>query len=167
MKGDRDTLEKVVTYIPQDSVIGRLLKHREKIVIVKSNNKGLYQHDIYSWEILCTKMVLSDRVTDSSEFTNMAINEWLLNTTAENRKIFVDSIFDLLYSSDSESFRELSRTWVKEIPNMMFAYNDISKEDKKIISSMLKEFVRASSHVFKEKSSKKIEKMKDNLFDKK
>ena len=74
------------------------------------------------------------------------------NTTPQNRKIFVDEVFELLYSSDSESFRELSRTWTKEIPNMMSAYKDISKDDRKVISQMIGEIVKASSNVFKKTS---------------
>lgn len=165
--GHSDILSKINTYIPQDSVIGRILKHRWEITVVNSSNKGLYQHDIYSWGIIKDKIIRNDGVTGSSEFTNETINEWLLNTSPENRKIFVDGVFEMLYSSESESFRELSKTWTKEIPNMMGAYKDISKDDRKVISKMIKEFIKASSDVFKKNSKVKIEELKDNFFDKK
>lgn len=154
-----DILDKVVTYIPEDSVIGRLLEHDEETITVYSHNKGLYQHDIYSWEVIKDKFILADKITSSSEFVNLTINEWLMNTTAENRKIFVDGVFDLFFSSSSESFRELSKSWTKDIPKMMSAYGDISKEDRKIISHMLREFGKASSSVFKENSKAKLEEM--------
>lgn len=152
-------LNKVVTFIPEDSVIGRLLEHDEKTITVYSHNKGLQQHDIYSWELIKDKFVLAEKITESSEFINLTIREWLLNTTPQNRKIFVDGVFDLFYSSNSDSFRELSKSWVKDIPNMMSAYKDISKEDRKIIGEMLKEFGRATGSVFKESSRAKLEEM--------
>lgn len=154
-----NVLDRAVTYIPEDSVIGRLLEHEEKTITVYSHNKGLQQHDIYSWELVKDKFTLAEKITDSSEFINLTIKEWLLNTTPQNRKIFVDGVFDLFYSSNSDSFRELSKSWVKDIPNMMNAYKDISKEDKKIISEMLKEFGKATSIAFKESSKAKLEKV--------
>lgn len=151
-------LAKVKSYIPQESVIGRLLEHEEEIIVVLSHEKGLYQHDIFSWEIKKDMIVRASGLTGSSEFAHKAIKEWLINTNPQNRKIFVDGIFDLLYSSNSESFRELSKSWAKDIPNMLNAYSEISKEDKKVIGSMLMEFSKASSNTFKEESKAKIEK---------
>ena len=159
-----DILKKVRSYIPQESVIGRLLEHEEEITVVLSNEKGLYQHDIYSWEIK-KDMIVRSSLTNSSEFAHKTIKKWLVNTTPQNRKVFVDGIFDLLYSSNSESFRELSKNWTKDIPNMLSAYSEISKEDKKVIGNMLKEFSRASSNIFKEESKAKLEEWIGNIND--
>ena len=51
-----DILEKIETYIPQDSIIGRLLNHKEKKTIIQSIEKGILQHDIYSWQVLKKKL---------------------------------------------------------------------------------------------------------------
>lgn len=150
-------INNIKTYIPQDSVIGRLLNQIGEVITVQSDNKGLYEHDVYSWEIIKDRFVKLEGATETSDFTKDTINEWLLNTSPNNRKIFVDSIFDLLYSSNSESLKELSKTWTKNLPNMMNTYKELSKEDKKIISSMIIEFIKSSSSVFKITSKNKIE----------
>lgn len=161
---NKQIIDKTVTYIPQDSVIGRVLEHKEKSITVKSNNKGLYQHDIYSWEIIKDTFVKCS-LTDSSEFINQTIKTWLLNTNSENRKVFVDSIFELFFSSNSESFHELSKTWIKDIPLMFNAYKDISKKDRKVITQMIKEFARSSSSVLKNIGKEKLEKIENNLLE--
>ena len=43
-------LNKIETYIPQSSIVGRLLEHEEEYQVVKSIQKGVMQHDIYSME---------------------------------------------------------------------------------------------------------------------
>ena len=58
-------LDKLYTYIPQSSVIGRLLEHEEKYKVVKSLEKGIMQHDIYSWQVLGTKIVQMKEVTNA------------------------------------------------------------------------------------------------------
>lgn len=152
---NKEVLEKTTTYIPQDSVIGRLFEHKEKSIIVKSDNKGINQHDVYSWEVIKDRFA-NDSITDSSEFINQSITQWLLNTDSKSREIFVDGIFDLFYSSNSDSFRQLSKSWINDIPNMMKTYKDISKEDKKVISEMIKQFGKSSVNVFKKESKEKI-----------
>lgn len=162
---NKEVINRIITYIPKDSVIGRLLQHREKSIVVKSVNKGIYQHDIYSWSVIKDSLVKLTGVSETSEFTNKTINQWLMNTDSKNRKIFVDSIFELFYSSNSNSFHEFSKTWIKDLPQMMEVYKEISKEDKKIISEMVKQFGKASSIVLKEEGKKKIDNIKDFNFD--
>ena len=162
---DKSIIDKIITYIPQDSVIGRLLEHEEEYRVVSSNNKGLYQHDIYSWNVLKDNLVMLPGVTDSSEFINQSIRQWLKNTDESQRKIFVDCIFELLYSSDTDTFRELSKVWMSKIPIFLGTYKSISKEDRETISKMVKEFVSAMGYVFRETSKSKFEKLESKLFD--
>ena len=44
-------LSKVINYIPEDSFVGLLFNHYENSRVMKSNAKGFYQHDAFSWEI--------------------------------------------------------------------------------------------------------------------
>ena len=50
--GNDKIISKIETYIPQDSVVGRLLNHKEKMTITLSIEKGILQHDIFSWQVL-------------------------------------------------------------------------------------------------------------------
>lgn len=161
---DKSIIDKIITYIPQDSVIGRLLEHEEEYKVSSSSNKGLYQHDIYSWSVLKDNLVTLDKVTDSSEFINQTIRQWLKNTDDGQRKIFVDCIFELLYSSDAITFRELSKVWMSKIPNFLNTYKSISKEDRETVSKMLKEFGSAMGYVFRETSKTKFEELESKLF---
>ena len=43
--------ERIHTYLPQSSIVGVLLEHDESYKIVKSEAKGLAQHDPYTWQI--------------------------------------------------------------------------------------------------------------------
>ena len=108
------------------------------------------------------KNILAD-VYSSSEFMNKTINEWLINTSSSNRKIFVDGVFELFYSSGSESFRELSKSWTKDVPKMFNAYKSISKEDRKVMMKMFKEFNKAVGEVFKESSHLKMSELKEKV----
>ena len=136
---NKKIIDKVRTYIPQDSIIGRILEHQEKYQVVQSIEKGIYQHDIYSWQVLGNKMVKEEKVTDSSELINETIREWLENTTPEQRKIFFDGVFEIFYSTEANTFGDIN---IRNIPAIIKTYRDISEEDRKIIIEMLKIFIK-------------------------
>ena len=135
---NKDIMNKIITYLPQDSVIGRILEHGEKCEIVLSTEKGIYQHDIYSWQVERTEMIRGDKPTKASERINETIKNWLKNTTQEQRKIFFDSVFEIFYSTSANSFSEIN--WLKNIPKIIETYNGLESEDKKNVTEMLKLF---------------------------
>ena len=135
-------LDKIETYFPQESIIGRLMNHEEKCSIALSIEKGILQHDIYSWQVLGTDLIYSSKLTKASEILNNTLTNWLNNTTNEQRKIFVDTIFELFYSTNANTFGEISRNITKTLPLILRKYSEVSSEDKKILTDMVKLFIK-------------------------
>ena len=139
----QNILDKIISYIPQSSVIGRLLEHKEKCIVVESIEKGIYQHDIFSWQVLGTSIITIKNVTNNSEFFNKTISTWLQETSPEQRKIFVDTIFELLDSTSILTFKEFSNARIKNINAILKSYNSVNEQDKKLLSKMIFEFLSA------------------------
>lgn len=139
----QNILDKIISYIPQSSVIGRLLDHKEKCIVVESIEKGIYQHDIFSWQVLGTSIITIKNVTNNSEFFNKTISTWLQETSPEQRKIFVDTIFELLDSTSILTFKEFSNARIKNINAILKSYNSVNEQDKKLLSKMIFEFLSA------------------------
>ena len=131
-------ISKIETYLPQGSIIGRILYHKEKMTVVLSTEKGILQHDIFSWEVLKDDMIRLEKNTDSSEDIDKTITTWLEDTTYEQRKAFIDGIFDLFYSTEANSFGEMSKNLSTNLPIVMKKYNAFSKEEKETITEMIK-----------------------------
>ncbi|MDO5481128.1 MAG: DUF2974 domain-containing protein [Candidatus Saccharibacteria bacterium] len=127
---------KIESFVPQDSLIGRLLEHQEKVSVIKSTAKNLYQHDIYSWEILKTDFVPAEP-TKASIFNDRAISRWLEQATPSEREHFVEAAFLVLKDSKVETPMRLAVNFRKNIPAVLKTYTKISKEERKAISSML------------------------------
>ena len=163
---ENNIIEKISTFIPQDSVIGRVLEHEEQYEVVLSTEKGLYQHDIYSWQVLKDDMVKLDKTTDNSEVISKTLREWLKTTEPSQRKIFFDSIFELFYSTSALTFKELSGSWIQNMPLIFKTYKDLNEEDKKIMTQMVKEFGKAYISTVKENQTQKIENFEKEHFNK-
>lgn len=157
---------KFETYIPQDSIIGRLLNHKEKMTITYSIEKGFLQHDIYSWQVLKDNLVHSEKNTNISEDIDKVMTEWLEVTTNEQREIVIDAIFELFYSTDSETFREMSKNLSTNLPKVLKKYGEIAKEDKEMITRMIKIIATAYINVFQEREKVKLKNMQKEFTNK-
>ena len=110
---------------------------------MESIEKGIYQHDIFSWQVLGTSIITIKNVTNNSEFFNKTISTWLQETSPEQRKIFVDTIFELLDSTSILTFKEFSNARIKNINAILKSYNSVNEQDKKLLSKMIFEFLSA------------------------
>lgn len=143
-------INKIHTLIPQSSIIGRVLEHEEKYEIVKSVQKGIMQHDIYSWEVEENKFVRISEMTNGSEVINKIIRDWLKNTTIEQRKNFINIIYDALSSTNTTSVNDFSRQILKNIPIITETYKNITASEKKEINKMLRLLAKSILKTLKE-----------------
>lgn len=137
----KEILPKVHTYIPQSSVIGRLLNHEEKYTVVQSIQKGIMQHDLYSWQLEGKEFICLEKVTNGSEIFDKTLKEWLVNITPEQRGIVIDTAFDILNTTEVEYFSELKKNWFLNIRLMLGRYKNLDDESKKVISEIVQKLV--------------------------
>ena len=130
----QEMINKVHTYIPQSSIIGRLMNHKEKYTIIESTQKGLMQHDLYSWQILGKEFITLPNVTNESEFIDKTIKEWLENVEPAKREQVINVIFEILNSTDAQTTKELRKNLFSNIKVILEKYKNIDPETKEMIA---------------------------------
>ncbi len=163
---NNEIISKIETYIPQDSIIGRLLNHKEKMTIAFSLERGILQHDIYSWQVLKDDLIHSEKNTDKSEDIDKTITEWIELTTNEQRKIVIDAVFELFYSTDSETFGEMSKNISANLPKVLKKYEEIAKEDKEMIKQMIKIIATSYINILRKREKSKLEDIRKDYISK-
>ena len=164
--GNHEIMSKIETYIPQDSIIGRVLEHHEKVTVVLSLEKGIFQHDIFSWQIFKDYLITVDRNTDLSDHIDKTITDWVYNTTVDQRKILVDIVFELFYSTNATTFEEIAGNLRSNIPKILKKYGEVSKEDKKVVTDMVAKLIGSNFNIIKNDSLEKLNTMKDEYITK-
>ena len=156
-------LNRIQTYIPQSSIVGRLLEHEEEYQVVKSVQKGIMQHDIYSWEIEPTKLIRIPTVTNNSEIFNGIVSDWLKNTTPKQRENFINVIYEIIMETQAQKTSDFRVETVKKIAIILNGYRNVSGEDKKEIEQMVKLLLESTFKILKENrnTNKFIEKEKN------
>lgn len=130
-------LSKITTYIPESSIIGRLLNHEEGYVVVKSLEKGIMQHDLYSWQVLGKNFVYSNDISKKSALIEKIIKNWLNQITMDEREKVINVFYQILISTNAKSFKELDLKWFSNARILFKSYQNINKKDKEMISKSL------------------------------
>ena len=156
-------LNKIETFIPQDSIIGRILYRKEKVTVASSIEKSILQHDIYSWQVIKNIMIRSNTTTENSEDFNKTISEWLETTTNKQRKIFFDSLFEVINSTKANTFRDIKKSLSKNIPVILSGYKGLSEIDKKTITENIKLLTSTYFSVVMKRESSKLSSKKEEL----
>lgn len=134
--------EKIHTYLPQESIIGRIMEQGGKVTVVTSTEKNIYQHDIYSWQLIAKKFNKQKKPNQKSEIVYKSLRKYLQETEATNRKKVVDLIFKIFLDSDFETFAEIGENKAENVIKIIGQVRELKKEDRDLIIKMLSELAK-------------------------
>lgn len=130
-------IKKVHTYIPQSSVIGRLLNHQEAYTVVQSTANGIMQHDLYSWQLLGSEFISVEEVTNGSLLVDKTIKDWVKEVSPKQRAQFIEVLFDILNCTEATTLEELSTKKIATARILVRRYQSIDDENKELISKTM------------------------------
>lgn len=87
------------------------------------------------------KRICLEKVTNGSEIFDKTLKEWLKNITSEQREVVIDTVFDILNTTEVEYFSELKKNWFLNIRLMLGRYKNLDDESKKIISEIVQKLI--------------------------
>ena len=138
--------ERIVTIVPQSSVVGMLLEHDDNYTVVKSSQPGIFfQHDGFSWEVLGTRFVHLDDISPGGRIHDRAIRSFLSEMDDQQRSAFVDALFEVLGSTNATTLTELDADWIKSLSAMVRSYKNLSRESRQMLQRAMKVLLRAGT----------------------
>lgn len=152
---DHAIYQKVHSYYPQNSIVGRFLYQKEfDYTLIQSSKKGIYQHDLYSWQLLGKEFICAEAFDRQSEIIENAINDFLEKISPSQRRECVDVIFEVLSSTNEETFHDLSNNWLKNTSVMIKSISKVDSAERKVILDSIKAFLNAVFDELKEADDK-------------
>ncbi len=136
----RRVSERIVTLVPQSSVVGMLLEHEESYRVVQSTQHGLFQHDGFSWQVLGPDFVYLPRVGDDCITVDRTVKEVLLTLSDEQREAFINTFFEILDMNKNRTLTDMKKDGLKTLYSMSRNYHSLDKKTKKAISSTVSLF---------------------------
>lgn len=131
---------KILTYVPESSVVGLLLEHEEPYMVIKSKQIGPMQHDPYSWEVMRNDFIHREEISEGSRFVDLTTKAWLASMTTKERNVLVDVIYEILTSGGASKTGDLIHP--KQIGN--YVKSLVTDENKRFtIANRLVDLVQA------------------------
>lgn len=134
----QEIIPKVKTIVPESSIIGMLLWHEEEYEIVHSSQRGIMQHDAGTWEVMRNSFVYLDSVSNASKFLDNTIKEWIATLDTNQRKEFVDRLFEILESQGAKTTNELSAMGLKNLVGAIKVIGNMDPVVKRNLSIVVK-----------------------------
>lgn len=122
--------DRIRILLPEDSLVGLLLEHDERYTVVKSNRRGVYQHDGLSWEVLGAAFLRADSLSPKGIQHDTRICERINAMSREERKSFTDLMFSLLESTGAKTLTELHQNKTKSVITMIKAFRELTEEEQ-------------------------------------
>ena len=107
--GYQTMLPRIHTYIPQSSIIGMLLEHKDPYTLIRSRTVSVLQHELYTWEVMGGDFIPEDDVSAGSQVINDTITSWLATRSNAERSAFVETLFDLVEAGNADQTDEILR----------------------------------------------------------
>lgn len=105
--GMRRIKDKLVTLVPESSIVGILLTHAEDYTVIDSNSYAVMQHDPLTWQVEGKSLVHLAQRTQIGEFSDNVLQDWIASLTPDERRDFSDALFDVL--SDGGKIKTLDQ----------------------------------------------------------
>lgn len=129
----KDIANRVLTFIPQSSIVGMLLEHEESYQVVQSSQKGALQHDGFSWKVMGADFVYLTDVDDDSIMVDMTIKKVLNTLDLEQREAFTNTIFDIISVNENRTLVDIRKDGLKSLYTISKNYKRLDKNTKKAI----------------------------------
>lgn len=153
----KDKLDKTV---PESSIFGMMLEHRDDYSVVQSEATGIFQHNPFSWLTLGDDFFYQDSLNPSAAFFDQTLDRWLKSCTPEQRETFIDTIYELIISSDATSWQEFNGAWLPNVAGVLRDGKNLDHETKEIILHTIRNFGSVASASVRERFGSFIERMR-------
>ena len=129
---------RILTIVPESSVVGMLLEHEEEYTVVTSTNSGLFQHDGFSWQVLGDHFIHRPSMDFGGRVAEQTLRTMIHSMTQKQREAFVDALFEILTCTDAETLSELKQGGLKTASAMLKKFQALDKDERHALSGTLK-----------------------------
>ncbi len=129
--GFAEMQNRITTYLPQSSIIGLLFEQAEQFTIIKSENLSIFQHNLYSWQILGKEFIREPGFTKESLAIDSAMKHFLTQMPQEQREKLINSIYQILENAGIKTIGQLGE--LKNLTAIFRAAKNLEPETQKAL----------------------------------
>ena len=154
--------DRIITLLPQYSIVGTLLTQEDDdhITVVKSSRAGIAAHDGFNWETCAAGFVRCEAgLSRRSRAFDSTMNEMLEHMDLEERRVFIDTFFDLLAGSGAVTLTDINENKLRravEFGKGLRKEKKVQRFALETMEQLVKDYASLVAEDRKEKKKKQI-----------
>ncbi|MCD8068257.1 MAG: DUF2974 domain-containing protein, partial [Lachnospiraceae bacterium] len=140
---------KIRKFIPRSSLVGMILENYGGYRVVDSNTVGLLQHFPSAWAVEGTDFAYLEKVDEPQRIINDSIREWLDCLSEEERREFVDTLFEVLEASGVSDLVEFTQDYRGCISRMLAALQNQNPDKRRQAAGVIRRLFQISGQTFR------------------
>jgi len=148
---------RVNTYVPQSSLVGILMWHSEPFAIIRSDSVSVFQHDVYTWQLMGGSFLKVEERSDSSRFADKVLKAWLKDLPAQQRESFVNGIYSVISAGKGKNLSDLLEG--RSLLAMLKALGSLDDKTR----SDVQDAIRSLGDALRETAAERVERGAKNL----
>ena len=145
---------RVHTFVPQSSLVGILMWHSEPFTIIASDSVSVFQHDVYTWQLMGGNLIKADKPSESSRFADSVLKTWLMDLPPQQRESFVNGIYSVISAGKGKNLGDLLEG--RSLLAMLKALGSLDDKTR----SDVQEAIHSFGDALKETAAQRIENAK-------
>lgn len=145
--------DRIVKILPQSSLVGMLFETSPHYKVVESKTFGLLQHNPYTWMIEGDDFLYAKGIYESQKFANTAVNEWLMAMDDSERKMFVNTLYQVISASEAENLIDLTADWKKSMNGIISALKEVDENTVRALKEIIRDLFEIALENLKPKKS--------------
>lgn len=133
---------RVVSLLPQNSLVGLLLKQHKPYRVVRCRAIGLLQHDPFRWEVRATAFVGRKRLSYNSRMLDKTLDAWLARMPAHQRKLFADTLYEVVSASEADTLGSLVKNYRRSARAMLAAMRELDPDVRRMVRKTISALFR-------------------------
>lgn len=134
-EGYRRVRGRILTFVPQFSVIGMLFDIDRPFTAVRSEASGISQHILSAWQAEGRHFVYAQGLTEASRMLDSSLDLWFREMGPEEREGFVEALYSILTEGNAQTLKELSAS---RLDNAVTALKALRRLDDRTRKSALR-----------------------------
>jgi len=108
--------QRITKLVPQTAIVGILMTADQHFSVVKSDATMIYQHDLFSWQVLGQQFVRLAQTDWFSQYTQRILTTWLATLQPDVRRNILRNVYGVLDAGDAKTMGELGQNLPHDLP---------------------------------------------------
>lgn len=141
-------IPKITNYVPESSIFGRMLEHKEKMKIVHGYDSGLKQHDATSWKCKVDTFDYCLSFNKESEDISLQFQSLILTKDLETRKRLLDSISLWIDTLDMTTLSDIKTMNFNQGLQGVLALTSLQSDERKFMFHLASALMDQATNIF-------------------